>query len=61
MAWISDPGEKSQRGARSTSSWLRRDDAPSVMDSMESSSSIWSMRILAESAISASVASASMA
>ncbi|CEZ69122.1 Uncharacterised protein [Mycobacterium tuberculosis] len=43
---------------RSTSSWLRRDDAPSVMDSMESSSSIWSMRILAESAISASVASA---
>ncbi|CAG7336454.1 hypothetical protein PICSAR65_03601 [Mycobacterium avium subsp. paratuberculosis] len=43
---------------RSTSSWLRRDEAPSVMDSMESSSSIWSMRILADSAISASVASA---
>ena len=43
---------------RSTSSWLRRDDAPSVMDSMESSSSIWSMRIFADSAISASVASA---
>ena len=43
---------------RSTSSWLRRDDAPSVMDSMESSSSIWSMRILADSAISAKVASA---
>ena len=43
---------------RSTSNWLRRDEAPSVMDSMESSSSIWSMRILADSAISASVASA---
>ncbi len=43
---------------RSTSSWLRRDDAPSVIDSMESSGSIWSMRILADSAINASVASA---
>ena len=43
---------------RSTSSWLRRDDAPSLIDSMESSGSIWSMRILADSAISASVASA---
>ena len=43
---------------RSTSSWLRREDAPSVIDSMESSGSIWSMRILADSAISASVASA---
>ncbi len=43
---------------RSTSSWLRREDAPSVIDSMESSASIWSMRILADSAISASVASA---
>ena len=43
---------------RSTSSWLRRDDAPSVMDSMESSCSIWSMRIFADNAISASVASA---
>ncbi len=38
---------------------LRRDDAASVMDSMESSSSIWSMRILAEARSSASVASAS--
>ena len=43
---------------RSTSSWLRRDDAPSVIDSMESSGSIWSMRIFADNAINAMVASA---
>ena len=48
---------RSSSEPRSTSSWLRRDDAPSVMDSMESSASIWSMRIFADSAISASVAS----
>src|SRR4051812_24077066 len=42
---------------RSTSNWLRREDAPSVIDSMESSGSIWSTCILADSAISDRVAS----
>ncbi|CPZ85902.1 Uncharacterised protein [Mycobacteroides abscessus subsp. abscessus] len=42
---------------RSTSSWLRREEAPSVRLSMESTGSIWSMRILVDNAISARVAS----
>src|SRR5437660_11769491 len=43
---------------KSTSSWLRRDDGPSVIDSIESSGSTWSTRIFADNAINAMVASA---
>ncbi len=51
-------GTEVQLGAQvHSSSWLRRDDAPSVMDSMESSSDLVDAH-LTESAISASVASA---